>query len=83
MVRLYDKATGRYLGEVEEEELQFLIDNLEEESLTDVDYYINKTVLESLKEKGMSETLAKLIESAMEDKGEAEIRYERETPQAQ
>ena len=79
MVKLYDKATGRYLGEVTEEELQFLIDNLEEESLTDVDYYINETVLESLKEKGMSETLARLIESAMRDKGEAEIRYERET----
>ena len=79
MVKLYDKATGRYLGEVAEEELQFLIDNLEEESLTDVDYYINETVLESLKEKGMSETLARLIESAMRDKGEAEIRYERET----
>jgi len=79
VVKLYDKATGRYLGEVTEEELQFLIDNLEEESLTDVDYYINETVLESLKEKGMSETLARLIESAMRDKGEAEIRYERET----
>lgn len=83
MVRLYDKATGRYLGEVTEEELQFLIDNLEEESLTDVDYYINQTVLESLKEKGMSETLSRLIESATGDKGEAEIRYERETPQNQ
>lgn len=77
MVRLYDKATGRYLGAVTEEELQFLIDNLEEESLTDADYYINETVLESLKEKGMSESLVKVIQSAMGDKGEAEIRYER------
>ena len=77
-MKLYDKATGRYLGEVTEEELQFLIDNLEEESLTDVDYYINETVLESLKEKGMSDNLARLIESAMADKGEAEIRHERE-----
>ncbi|MDP2897549.1 MAG: galactosyldiacylglycerol synthase [bacterium] len=83
MVKLHDKATGRYLGEVTEEELQFLIENLEEESLTDVDYYINETVLESLKEKGMSETLARLLESAMGDKGEAEIRYEREESEAQ
>jgi len=83
VVKLYDKATGRYLGEVAEEELQFLIENLEEESLTDVDYYINETVLESLKEKGMSETLARLLESAMGDKGEAEIRYEREESEAQ
>jgi len=77
MVNLYDRGTNRYLGEITEEELQFLIDNLEEESLTDVDYYINETMLESLREKGMSENLARLIESAMGDKKEIEIRYER------
>lgn len=83
MIKLYEKATDRYLGEVTEEELQFLIDNLEEESLTDVDYYINETMLESLKEKGLSETLARLIESAMGDRKEAEIRYERQSPEDQ
>ncbi|NQT83950.1 galactosyldiacylglycerol synthase [bacterium] len=78
MVKLYDKLTDRYLGEITEEELQFLIDNLEEESLTDVDYYINETMVNSLKEKGMSENLTRLIESAMGDKEEVEIRHERD-----
>jgi len=78
VVKLYDKLTDRYLGEITEEELQFLIDNLEEESLTDVDYYINETMLKSLKEKGMSENLTRLIESAMADKEEVEIRHERD-----
>jgi len=77
VVKLYDKATDRYLGEITEEELHFLIDNLEEESVTDVDYYINQTMLESLKGKGLSETLTRLIESAMGEKKEVEIRYER------
>ena len=77
MVKLYDKATDRYLGTITDEELQFLIDNLEEESLTDVDYYLNKTMLASLKEKGMSENLARLIETALGERGEIEIRYER------
>jgi hypothetical protein len=77
MVKLYDKKTGQYLGRITEEELQFLIDNLEEESLTDTDYYVNRPTLVLLKEKGMSEGLAKLIESAMGGKNEIEIKYEK------
>ena len=77
MIKLYDKLTDRLLGSVSDEELQFLIDNLEEESVTDVDYYLNETVLDSLKEKGMSDNLAQVLQSAMSDKNEAEIRYER------
>jgi hypothetical protein len=77
MVKLFDKATGAFLGTITDEELQFLMDNLEEESLTDVDYYLNETMFASLKEKGMSETLVTLIQTAMGDKKEAEIRYEK------
>jgi len=80
MVKLYDKATNQFLGEITEEELQFLIDNLEEESLTDVDYYLNQAMLDELKEKGLSETLTRLIETAMGENKEVEIRYERVPP---
>ena len=77
MVKLFEKSANRYLGEISDEELQFLIDNLVEESLTDVDYYINTTMLDNLKEKGMSENLAALIQTAMGVKTEIEIRFER------
>ncbi len=77
MVKLYDKETGKYLGRIEDEELQFLRDNMEEEDLTDVDYYINKTIFDLLKEKGMSKNLTQLIQQAMGKKDEIEIRYER------
>ena len=77
MVKLYDKTTGKYLGRISDDELQFLIDNLEEESMTDVDYYLNRTVFNLLKEKGMSENLAKMIEQAMGKKDDIEISYER------
>jgi len=77
MVKLYDKTTGKYLGRISDDELQFLIDNLEEESLTDVDYYINRATYNLLKEEGMSENLARLIGQAMGKKNEIEIRYER------
>jgi len=51
MVKLYDKSTAQYLDRISDKELQFLIDDLEEESLTDTDYYINRTTLVLLKGK--------------------------------
>lgn len=77
MFKLYDKQTGKYLGQISDDEVQFLRDNLEEESMTDVDYYINRTTFNLLKEEGMTENLAKMIEQAMGKKDDVEIRYER------
>lgn len=57
--------------------MQFLIDHLEEESLTDTDYYLNRSTLELLKHKGLSKGLAKLIQGAMGDDQDIEIRYEK------
>ena len=45
MVELRDKETGRILGSISDEQLQFLIDQLEEESETDTDYYIDAATL--------------------------------------
>jgi hypothetical protein len=77
MIKLYDNITGQYLGMIADEDLQFLIDNLEEESFTDTDYYVDRNTLDLLKEKGMSEAFANLIETAMGGEDEVEIRYER------
>jgi len=77
VVKLYDKKTRQYLGRVSDEDLQFLIDHLEEESLTDTDYYINRTTLEVLKGKGMNEDFARLIENAMGGNSDIDIAYER------
>ncbi len=77
MIKLYERKTNQFLGEISDEELQLLIDNLEEESLTDTDYYLNRATFELLKKEGMSENLAKLIENAMGKRNEIEIRYER------
>jgi hypothetical protein len=77
MVKLYDKRTGQYLGRIDDDQLRFLIDHLEEESLTDADYYVNRTALDLLKERGLSEDLARLIEDAMGASDEVEIRYEK------
>ena len=78
MVKLYEKKSRQYLGRISDEELQFLIDHLEEETLTDTDYYINRATLELLKAKGMSQGLAGLIEGAMGSNDDAEISYARD-----
>ena len=77
MIRLIDKSTGKFLGRITEEDLQFLVDNLEEEDFSDADYYINRQTLDMLKEKGMDDDLAALLEGAMGEGDEIEIGYEK------
>jgi hypothetical protein len=75
MIELFNKKNGDFLGNISEEGLQFLVDNLEEESLTDDDYYLNETTLEMLKEKGLHEDVSKIIAGAMDENGEVDIQY--------
>jgi len=65
MIELRNKETGALLGNIDESDLQFLIDQLEEESKEDRDYYINRPTLETLKANGASEGLLKMLEAAM------------------
>ena len=52
MIELRDKATDEYLGTIDDAELQFLIDDLEEESLEDRDYYIDSDTIQMLQDDG-------------------------------
>ena len=76
MYALYVKADHRYLGDISSEELQFLIDNLEEESLEDTDYDLSRLTLEYLRGNGLSPRLAQLLDSALGDQDDVEIVYE-------
>jgi hypothetical protein len=76
MYALYIKSDHRYIGDLSDEELQFLIDNLEEESLTDTDYDLTRLTLEYLRGNGLSPHLAQLLESALGEQDDVEIVYE-------
>jgi hypothetical protein len=65
MPRLYLVDSGDTLGEISAEQLQFLIDQLEEEDDTDQDYFINRETLELLREAGCDPDLAALLEKAL------------------
>jgi hypothetical protein len=77
MPKLYDKDTGAWLGTITEEQLQFLIDQLEEESSEDQDYYINEATLEIFESAGADPALITMLRTALDDREEMEIRWSR------
>ena len=77
MIQLYDKETGASLGTITEEQLQFLVDELEEESSEDQDYYINEPTLDAFEEAGADPALVALLRKALGEREEMEIRWAR------
>jgi hypothetical protein len=76
MYALTRKSDGTPLGEISDADLQFLQDNLEEESLTDDDYTLTRLTLEYLRENGMGPALASVLEQALGEQDEVEIVYQ-------
>ena len=60
------------LGWITDAQLQFLIDNLEEEFVEDTDYYNDRAAIEFLKEQGADPELLQLLERALVNVGEEE-----------
>lgn len=75
MYELIRKSDQTPLGEIAEDEMQFLRDSLEEETLTDDDYTISRLTLEYLRGNGISPHLAGVLETALGDQDEVEIVY--------
>lgn len=78
MILLQDKETGNDIGEITEAQLQFLIDQLVEESSSDQDYYINQDTLDVFAEAGAEAGLMDLLRAAMSDREDMEIRWLRQ-----
>ena len=77
MIELKDKETGASLGSISEQQLQFLIDQLEEESGEDKDYYVNKATLEMFATRGADEGLLELLRGALGEREDMEIVWTR------
>lgn len=76
MYRLIDIEHGDEIGIVIEDQLQFLIDNLEEEGFEDQDYYIDPESLSFLAENGCDKELLTMLTEALEGKVNIDVRYE-------
>jgi hypothetical protein len=76
MYALYVKADHRYIGDISDDELKFLVDNLEEEGLDDTDYDLSRLTLEYLRGNGLSPRLGQMLDGALADQDDIEIIYE-------
>lgn len=65
-VRLTDKSSGADLGTLSREDFQFLVDQLEEESSRDTDYFIDQATVGILADAGASAALVSLLKAAVD-----------------
>ncbi len=76
-VRITDKSTGSALGRITSEDLQFLIDQLEEESSKDTDYFIDTQTILMLEANGGSPGLISMLRTAVGSSDGIEIAWEK------
>ena len=77
MVYLYNQTMQELLGEISEDELQFLIDQMEEESTKDQDYSITKMEIAYFSQNGASPHLISLLNNALGEQQEVIILWSR------
>ena len=77
MIDLYVKNTNRLLGTITEAELQFLVDNLEETSLEDRDYFVDQATIDLLADGRATDHLLQLLRQAVASGDGVDIRWEK------
>jgi hypothetical protein len=77
-IKLYIDQTGEELGNVSEDDVQFLIDQLEEEDSEDRAYYINQDTVTMLRANGAGPELLAALDRAVSRTGDAEVRWSAE-----
>jgi hypothetical protein len=77
MIEVYNTKDNTLIGTLTESQLQFLIDNLEEESMEDQDYAITAMTLAYFEELGADPALLKMLSQALGSQDELLIRWDR------
>jgi hypothetical protein len=65
MIQLFNKRSGEPIGPIDQAQLQFLVDQLEEESMEDQDYAITSMTLDYFAEVGGDADLIKMLRTAL------------------
>jgi processive 1,2-diacylglycerol beta-glucosyltransferase len=73
MIELLEKDTNRSLGFITETQLQFLIDQLEEESIEDQDYSITTLLLDVFESENADPELVSILRNALGGRDEVVI----------
>jgi processive 1,2-diacylglycerol beta-glucosyltransferase len=77
MIELRDKRTDALLGTISQAQLQFLIDQLEEEDIEDQDYYINLATLDMFERAGADQELLELLRQGLGTRKDMDIVWSR------
>ena len=77
MITLRNKENNQSIGMIREDQLQFLIDQLEEEDSKDQDYYVNRDTLELLKENGADSQLIKMLTEALGNNDDLDVIWDK------
>ena len=75
-IQLFDNESGEPIGAITRKQLDFLIDQLEEEATDDRDYHINRPTIDMLDEDHGATELVELLREALGNRDEMEIRWE-------
>jgi len=74
-IELFDANSSARLGEINEDQLRFLIAHLEEEDLQDQDYYISQSTLSYFESSGVDPELLAMLTSALGDNESIDVRW--------
>ena len=77
MIRLHDAERGTAIGTITEEQLRFLMDELEEESTEERDYYISADTIDMLEEDGAESSLVSMLRGALAGREGIDVRWSR------
>ncbi len=75
MYNVYDAESDSKIGEITQTQLDFLIGQLEEESLADRDYYINVATVDLFEMKGGDPALIALLRRGLGERDDMDIRW--------
>lgn len=75
MPRLTRIDTGDVIGNITDKQLNFLVEQLEEEHDEDEDYYVDRDTLELLSDNGIDPELLAMLEKALGDDDSMDISW--------
>lgn len=75
MITLRNKLTNEVIGSISAVQLQYLIDQLEEEHRGDKDYWLHRTQVDIFREQGADPGLLATLEAALGSGDEVEITW--------
>ena len=82
MPRLIRLDTGDEIGKIDDKQLAFLVEQLEEEHDDDKDYFVDRETLELLSDNGADPDLLALLEKGLAGDDEMDISWEADQDQA-